>query len=123
MATTQYFQGILSFDTHPFNHLEPRSSGTSEPFSSTPHGSQTGAGLDVPGQGRCAIGAMECANRARFGFRFTICAGRHDQASISAEFERRLAGEPAVEYRTAWTEIAAITASRLAVRLQAPDMP
>jgi 2-oxo-4-hydroxy-4-carboxy--5-ureidoimidazoline (OHCU) decarboxylase len=56
-------------------------------------------------------------------FRFTICAGRHDQTSISAEFERRLAGEPVVEYRTAWTEIAAIMASRLAVRLQAPGMP
>ena len=39
------------------------------------------------------------------------------------EFERRLAGKPAVEYRTAWTEIAPITASRLAVRLQAPAMP
>jgi 2-oxo-4-hydroxy-4-carboxy--5-ureidoimidazoline (OHCU) decarboxylase len=59
--------------------------------------------------------------RARFGFRFTIFAGRHDQAS--AGVERRLAGKPAVEYRTAWSEIAPITTSRLAARLQAPGMP
>jgi len=34
----------LALDAHPFNHPEPRWSETSEPFSSTPHGSQTGAG-------------------------------------------------------------------------------
>jgi hypothetical protein len=45
------------------------------------------------------------------------------QTSISAEFDRRLPVEPVVEYRTAWTEIAAIMASPLAVRLQVPAMP
>jgi hypothetical protein len=54
-------------------------------------------------------------------FRLPICAGRHDPTSISAEFERRLAGEPVVEYRTSW--IAAIMASPHAVRLQVPAMP
>ena len=44
MVTTLCFQGILALDAHPFNHPEPRWSETSEPFSSTPHGSQTGAG-------------------------------------------------------------------------------
>jgi 2-oxo-4-hydroxy-4-carboxy--5-ureidoimidazoline (OHCU) decarboxylase len=56
-------------------------------------------------------------------FRFPICAGHHDQTSISAEFDRRLPVEPVVEYRTAWTEIAAIMASPLAVRLQVLAMP
>jgi 2-oxo-4-hydroxy-4-carboxy--5-ureidoimidazoline (OHCU) decarboxylase len=56
---------------------------------------------------------MECAISQRFSSGSPICAGRHDQTSISAEFERRLAGEPVVEYRTAWTEIAAIMALKL----------
>jgi hypothetical protein len=49
MVTTLCFQGILSLEARPFNHPEPRSSGTSGPFSRTPHGSQTGAGFDVLG--------------------------------------------------------------------------
>jgi 2-oxo-4-hydroxy-4-carboxy--5-ureidoimidazoline (OHCU) decarboxylase len=123
MVTTLCFQGILALDARPFHHPEPRSSGTSEPFSSTPHGSQTGAGFR---RARAKAGARLAQWNAQYRavwLRFTICAGRYDQTSISAEFERRLAGEPVVEYRTAWTEIAAIMASRLAVRLQVPAMP
>jgi len=56
--------------------------------------------------------------RARFGFPFILCAARHDRASILAAFERRLAGDPAAEYATALAEIAAITALRLAARVE-----
>jgi len=41
----------------------------------------------------------------------------------ATKFRAALGRRASVEYRTAWTEIAAIMASRLAVRLQAPGMP
>ena len=120
MVTTLCFQGILALDAHPFNHPEPRWSETSEPFSSTPHGSQTGAGSRRARPRPVHDWRDGMRNIGRW-FRLPICAGRHDPTSISAEFERRLAGEPVGEYRTSW--IAAIMASPHAVRLQVPAMP
>jgi 2-oxo-4-hydroxy-4-carboxy-5-ureidoimidazoline decarboxylase len=61
--------------------------------------------------------------RARFGFPFIICVRRHTQASIYAEFERRLAGEPEAERRAALDEIARITALRLFDRVDGPGKP
>ena len=121
MVTTLCFQGILALDAHPFNHPEPRWSETSEPFSSTPDGIADGRRFSTCKAKAGARLARWNAQYRAVWFRFPICAGRHDPTSISAEFERRLAGEPVGEYRTSW--IAAIMASPHAVRLQVPAMP
>ena len=81
MVITLCFQAILALDARHFNHPEPRWSGTSEPFSSTPHGSQTGAGF------RCArakagarLAQWNAQDRAVW-FRFPIWTGSRQLAS------------------------------------------
>jgi hypothetical protein len=66
MLITLCFQAVLALDARHFNHPEPWS-GTSEPFSSTPHGSQTGATSDVPGPRRVHDWRNGMRNIARFG--------------------------------------------------------
>jgi 2-oxo-4-hydroxy-4-carboxy-5-ureidoimidazoline decarboxylase len=61
--------------------------------------------------------------RARFGFPFIICVRRHSQASIFAEFSRRLTGTPEIERRAALDEVARIAALRLATRVVGEGMP
>src|SRR5215469_1414197 len=121
MVTTLCFQGILALDAHPFNHPEPRWSETSEPFSSTPHGSQTGAGSRRARPRPVHDWRDGMRNIGRFGSGSPFAPDAMIQPRSPRRFERRLAGEPVVEYRTSW--IAAIMASPLAVRLQVPAMP
>ena len=59
----------------------------------------------------------------KFGFPFIICVRRHGKDSIFAEFERRLARQPDVEFSAALAEIRWISALRLVTTLCGPGMP
>jgi 2-oxo-4-hydroxy-4-carboxy-5-ureidoimidazoline decarboxylase len=85
---------------------------------------QRGAGLDeLTPEETARLARWNAEYRARFGFPFIICVRRHTQASIFAEFARRLDGEPEIERRAALDEIARITALRLATRVAGEGMP
>ena len=85
---------------------------------------QAGAGLDRLSAGETAqLAAWNAQYRARFGFPFIICALRHGQESIFAEFARRLVADPDSERRAALDEIARISGLRLARHVVGPGMP
>lgn len=82
---------------------------------------QAGAGLgSLDAEAAARLARWTAQYRQLFGFPFIICAGRHDQISIFAELERRLAGDAEAEYQTALAEVAAITALRLAALVKEP---
>lgn len=57
--------------------------------------------------------ALNAAYRERFGFPFVICARLNEATTILQAFEKRLAGSPAEERTTAWSEIRKIATLRL----------
>jgi 2-oxo-4-hydroxy-4-carboxy-5-ureidoimidazoline decarboxylase len=82
---------------------------------------QAGAGLgSLDAKAAARLARWNAQYRQRFGFPFIICAGRHDQISVFAELERRLAGDPEAEYQAALAEITTITALRLAALVRKP---
>jgi 2-oxo-4-hydroxy-4-carboxy-5-ureidoimidazoline decarboxylase len=84
---------------------------------------QAGAGLDrLSDEETARLAQWNARYRARFGFPLIICALRHSKDSIFAEFQRRLAGEPATERDAALDEIARISALRLARTIVGPGM-
>jgi 2-oxo-4-hydroxy-4-carboxy-5-ureidoimidazoline decarboxylase len=63
------------------------------------------------------------AYKAKFGFPFMICVRRHTRDSILAQFERRLARDPAGEFAQALQEVFYITRLRLASKVTGEGLP
>jgi 2-oxo-4-hydroxy-4-carboxy-5-ureidoimidazoline decarboxylase len=63
--------------------------------------------------------ALNQAYRARFGFPFILCVGRHTRASALQAFQARLKNERATELVNTLEEIGHITRLRLTRRVQA----
>ena len=83
---------------------------------------QGAAGLDrLTDKQYATFHRLNAAYRAKFAMPFIICVRRHTKESILAQFERRLAGEPAQEQGVALEEIFRIAALRLDERVSAPD--
>ncbi|MGE0255439.1 MAG: 2-oxo-4-hydroxy-4-carboxy-5-ureidoimidazoline decarboxylase [Alphaproteobacteria bacterium] len=83
---------------------------------------QAGAGLDRLSDAEyAAFHRLNDAYRAKFGFPFIVCVGRHTKDSILRQFERRLANAPADELATALAEVARIAALRLDRLVEGPD--
>jgi 2-oxo-4-hydroxy-4-carboxy-5-ureidoimidazoline decarboxylase len=95
-----------------------------EPLTADSAREQAGAGLDsLSGDETARLAQWNTQYRSLFGFPFIICALRHTKDSIFAECTRRLAGDPSEERRTALSEIARISALRLAHKVDGPGMP
>jgi len=83
---------------------------------------QAGAGLDRLSDAEYeSFHRLNDAYRAKFGFPFIVCVGRHTKDSILRQFERRLAITPAAELATALAEVSRIAALRLDRRVEGPD--
>jgi 2-oxo-4-hydroxy-4-carboxy-5-ureidoimidazoline decarboxylase len=81
---------------------------------------QKSAGLDrLTPEAFARFHALNAAYRDRFAFPFIICVRLHDQASILAAMETRLAHDAEAEIATALAEISNIARLRLADRLAA----
>ncbi|GJE57017.1 MULTISPECIES: 2-oxo-4-hydroxy-4-carboxy-5-ureidoimidazoline decarboxylase [Methylobacterium] len=75
---------------------------------------QAAAGLDRMSDAEYArFEALNAAYREKFEIPFILCIKRHGRASLIRNFEDRLASVPAVERRTAETEVMRIAAIRL----------
>lgn len=85
---------------------------------------QASAGLDALSDAEFArFHHLNDAYKAKFAFPFIVCVRRHTRDSILAQFERRLAHEPAAEFTAALAEVAHITRLRLVARVTGEGMP
>jgi 2-oxo-4-hydroxy-4-carboxy-5-ureidoimidazoline decarboxylase len=75
---------------------------------------QAGAGLDKCSPAEFArFTELNDAYKAKFGFPFIMAVKGRERAEILAAFERRLANDPAAEFRTALDEVHKIALFRL----------
>jgi 2-oxo-4-hydroxy-4-carboxy-5-ureidoimidazoline decarboxylase len=74
----------------------------------------------MPSEAAAQWDRLNAADRARFGFPFILCIGRHSRDSALKAFGERLARSRAEELATAVVEIGHISRLRLALRIAEP---
>jgi 2-oxo-4-hydroxy-4-carboxy-5-ureidoimidazoline decarboxylase len=85
---------------------------------------QGGLGLDRLSDAELArFERLNAAYRARFGFPFIVCVGRHTRDSVLDRFERRLGNTPEQERTAALAEIGLIARLRLVDAVDGPGKP